>query len=99
MSEEPIRAGQGIYTAAGRRNKQKGVCVAFDDNGIWDIKEAKDGSIIILIPPDSKWKVTTEQPLNTQRKIVIFREGATVRREGPFLDSDEIHLGYTHPAD
>ena len=93
MAEDPIRAGQGLYTTSGRK-KNVGVCLVIDDQNTWEIKQATDGSTVVIIPAGSKWKVTTEAPTGAKRKVVIFREGGAVRREGPFEKTAEMQINY-----
>lgn len=107
MADDPIRAGQGIYTVSstkaasgsgkksGIRKRNIGVCLVIDDDNTWDIKEAKDGSVIVIIPPGSKWKVTMEQLPGAKRKAVIFREGANLKPNGVVsLPNGEFSIEY-----
>lgn len=98
MPEEPIRAGQGIYQSTSDK-KNVGICLVIDDQDSWTISQTADGSTVINIPPGSKWKVTTENPTGNKRKIVIFRDGGSVHRAGPFEVKDEILIPYDHPND
>jgi hypothetical protein len=98
MPEEPIRAGQGIYQSSASK-KDVGVCLVIDEQNLWKIEDGANGSTVITIPAGSKWKVTTENPTGDKRKVVIFRDGGSVHRTGPFEIVDEILIPYEHPND
>lgn len=98
---------KGIYSvargravsASGQKNKLRkkniGVCLVFDDDDTWETREAKDGSIIIIVSPESKWKVTTEQLPGVKRKTVIFRQGAKLKPNGVVsLGNGEFKIEY-----
>lgn len=88
--EEPLPVGPALYS----QSEQQSVCVLIDERGDWQIATDPDtGATTITIPPNARWRVTTDTFRPTadqsnpsqwqlgQRLVAIYFENGELKPE------------------